>query len=251
MKIFSPEKFQCLPDAVLFDTDNTLYPYEPAHLVAIEAVRVKFTKSFSVKPELFDQLFSQAKSETKIRLGKTASSHSRLLYFQKMLEMMGLGSQVLLALDYEQTYWRTFLTNAVLFDDVKIFLDELKNLNIPTVIITDLTAQIQFRKIVYFGLDHHFDYIVSSEEVGVDKPHWAPFDLALKKIDRINRTIWMIGDSYESDIVGSKSAIDAVTLMKIENNFNCTASQPDADCVFVHYASLIGLIEKVKRKCAY
>ena len=33
--------------------------------------------------------------------------------------------------------------------------------SIPMVIVTDLTAQVQFRKIVYFGLDHRFDFVVT------------------------------------------------------------------------------------------
>ena len=32
MKILAPARFGHLPDAILFDTDNTLYPYDPAHL---------------------------------------------------------------------------------------------------------------------------------------------------------------------------------------------------------------------------
>ena len=70
---------------------------------------------------------------------------------QRMLEIMGLGSQVLVALDLEQTYWRTFLNSAVLFDGVRELLDEIRLYGIPTAIVTDLTAQIQFRKIIYFG----------------------------------------------------------------------------------------------------
>jgi putative hydrolase of the HAD superfamily len=62
---------------------------------------------------------------------------------------------------------------------VKELLDDLRRLGIPTAIVTDLTAQIQFRKVVYFGLDHYFDYIITSEEAGHDKPHQAPFKLAL------------------------------------------------------------------------
>jgi HAD superfamily hydrolase (TIGR01549 family) len=99
-----------------------------------------------------------------------------------MLEIMGVGSQVLLALDFEQTYWRTFLSHAVLFEGVKELLDDLRLLGIPTAIVTDLTAQIQFRKVVYFNLDHYFDYIVTSEEAGYDKPHPAPFQIALEKM---------------------------------------------------------------------
>ena len=73
---------------------------------------------------------------------------------QRMLEIIGLKSQILLSLDFEQTYWRNFFVNATLFENVLEFLDEIRLLNIPLIAITDLTAQIQFRKIIYFGLDN-------------------------------------------------------------------------------------------------
>ena len=90
-----------------------------------------------------------------------------------MIELMELGSQPLLALNFEQTYWRT-LNKAVLFDYAKELFDEFRILSIPIVIITDLTTQIQFRKIVHLELDEYIDYIVTSEEAGYDKPHPAP-----------------------------------------------------------------------------
>jgi FMN phosphatase YigB (HAD superfamily) len=162
IQLLQPSRFDRLPSAILFDTDNTLYPYDPAHHEAMKAVKDKVTRTFSIGGDAFDKAFSDARAQIKARLKHTASSHSRLLYFQRMLEIIGLGSQVMLALDFEQTYWRTFLSNAVLFDEVKELLDDLRLLGIPTAIVTDLTAQIQFRKVVYFGLDHYFDYIVTS-----------------------------------------------------------------------------------------
>jgi len=215
LKIYNKERFNRLPNAILFDTDNTLYPYDPAHTKAQEAVRDKVVKTFSITPEDFDTAFKEARMQVKKRLIGTASSHSRLLYLQRMLEIMGLGSQVLLALDFEQTYWRTFLSNAILFDGVKELLDDLRLLGIPTVIVTDLTAQIQFRKVVYFGLDHYFDYIVTSEEAGFDKPHEAPFQIALEKIRPTGDTIWMVGDNPVNDIRGGREKINAITLQKI------------------------------------
>ena len=194
IKILDESRFTQLPDAVLFDTDNTLYPYDPAHMAAQQAVKEKVINTFSISAKDFDAAFNEARQQIKVRLGHTASSHSRLLYLQRMLEIMGLGSQVLLALDFEQTYWRTFLANAVLFDNVKELLDDLRLLGIPTAIVTDLTAQIQFRKVVYFGLDRYFNYIVTSEEAGFDKPHEAPFQIALEKMQPKGSCIWMIGD---------------------------------------------------------
>lgn len=245
MKIFSKDRFNRLPDAILFDTDNTLYPYAPAHAAAQAAVRAKVVSTFSIKPEDFDKAFDEARKQVKTRLKHTASSHSRLLYLQRMLEIMGLGSQVLWALDFEQTYWRTFLSNAILFEGVKELLDDVRRLGIPTAIVTDLTAQIQFRKVVYFGLDHYFDYIITSEEAGYDKPHQAPFQLALEKMRPQGDCIWMIGDNPDSDMRGAREQMNAITIQKIHEDtpLGTEANAPDA--AFTEYSQLRRLLTEL------
>ena len=245
VKIYSKERFDRLPDAILFDTDNTLYPYDPAHAAAQRAVREKVLKTFSIKSEDFDKAFKQARQQVKARLKHTASSHSRLLYLQRMLEIMGLGSQVLLALDFEQTYWRTFLSNAILFDEVKELLDDLRLLGIPTAIVTDLTAQIQFRKVVYFGLDHYFDYIVTSEEAGFDKPHEAPFKIAIEKMRPKGDLIWMIGDNPVNDIRGGREKINAVTLQKIHHGLELGVGENSPDAAFHEFGELRTLVARL------
>jgi FMN phosphatase YigB (HAD superfamily) len=248
VKINNHERFSRLPDAFLFDTDNTLYPYDPAHAAAQSAVREKITKTFSISQDDFDKAFNEAKIQIKRRLKNTASSHSRLLYLQRMLELMGLGSQVLLALDFEQTYWRTFLSNAVLFDGVKELLDDIRLLGKPTAIVTDLTAQIQFRKVVYFGLDHSFDYIVTSEEAGFDKPNEAPFQIALEKMRPKGDCIWMIGDNPVNDIKGARDKINAVTLQKIHSGVEVGSGVYEADAIFKEYRELRDLLKKIGEK---
>lgn len=245
MKINNPSLFKKKPDAILFDTDNTLYPYDPAHKAAISAVRDKVTSTLSISPEQFNDAYKEARSQIKTRLGHTASSHSRLLYLQRMLEIMGLGSQVLLALDFEQTYWRTFLSNAILFDGVKDLLDEIRLLGIPTAIVTDLTAQIQFRKVVNFGLDHYFDYIVTSEEAGHDKPHGSPFQIALEKMRPQGDCIWMIGDNPINDIRGAREMISAVTLQKVHPGVEVGTGSCSADLEFYNFSDLIKLIDRI------
>jgi len=244
VKIKNQERFARLPDAILFDTDNTLYPYDPAHAAAQKAVRDKVVGMFAISQEDFEKAFKEARSQVKLRLKNTAASHSRLLYLQRMLEIMGLGSQVLLALDFEQTYWRTFLSNAVLFDGVKELLDDIRLLGIPTAIVTDLTAQIQFRKVVYFGLDQYFDYIVTSEEAGFDKPHEAPFQIALEKMSPKGDCIWMIGDNPVNDIRGAREKINAVTLQKIHTGVELARDADAADASFNEFSVLRKWIAK-------
>ena len=245
MKINNSTRFTRLPDAFLFDTDNTLYHYDPAHVAAQKAVCDKVVNTLAITPEQFDKAFKEAREQVKARLKHTAASHSRLLYLQGMLEIMGLGSQVLLALDFEQTYWRTFLSNAVLFKGVKELLDDIRLLGIPTAIVTDLTAQIQFRKIVYFGLDHYFDYIVTSEEAGFDKPHEAPFKIALEKMRPEGDCIWMIGDNPVNDILGSREKINAVTLQKNHAGIVLGTGVSEPDASFNNFDDLRALLGKL------
>jgi putative hydrolase of the HAD superfamily len=248
MKIIRPDRFNKLPDAILFDTDNTLYPYAPAHEAAQAAIRTKVSLTFSIKPEDFDKAFEEARMQIKIRLDKTAASHSRLLYMQRMLEILGLGSQVLWALDFEQTYWRTFLSNAVLFEGVKEMLDDLRRLSIPTAIITDLTAQIQFRKVVYFGLDHYFDYIITSEEAGFDKPHRAPFDLALEKLRPKGGCIWMIGDNPINDVQGAREHMNGITIQKVHEDTPLGTGINKPDAAFNQYPQLRRFLAELSEK---
>ena len=230
MKFNDSNRFQDRPSAVLFDLDNTLYPYDPAHDAALQAVVSKVSVTFSIAPRRCEQAFQEARGRIKARLGRTASSHSRLLYFQRMLEIEGLGARVLSAPDLEQTYWRTFLINAMLFDGVRELLDELRLADIPTALVTDLTAQIQFRKLVYWRLDNDFDFVVTSEEAGADKPHEAPFRLVREKVQAADNVLWMIGDDPEADIRGAREAIGAVTLQKVHPGVSKgrEAAAPDA-----------------------
>ena len=170
------------PKAIIFDTDNTLYLYEVAHRAAMKSAMQKAENTLGVSSQDFQQVFDLSRKEIKLQLGSTASSHSRLLYFQRAIEKLGMGTRIFLTLDLEQTYWREFLVNTRLFPGVREFLQQLKSIGIKTANITDLTAQIQFRKMVYFGLDEYFDYVVTSEEAGCDKPNIEPFRMALNKL---------------------------------------------------------------------
>ena len=246
MKILSPECFNQLPNAILFDIDNTLYSYEGPHKEALDAVKDKAMKTFSIESSKFDEAFLEARSAVKKRLVNVASSHSRLLYMQKTLEILGLGSQILNSLDLEQTYWRVFLRNAELFENVKELLDDIRLLDIPTAVVTDLTAQIQFRKMVYFGLDQYFDFIVTSEEAGKEKPDKEPFKIALQKINPRGSCVWMIGDDPDKDILGSKETIDAITLQKLDKGENQKEKGNKADLIFNHFSEIRKLINELK-----
>lgn len=240
--INNPGCFANKPGAVFFDLDNTLYPYDSAHEKALNICKERANALLGITAQQFSDFYTLARKEVKARLGASASSHSRLLYFQRMIELLGMKSQVLFALDLEQTYWRAFLSNTELFEGVVDFLSDLKAHGIPTAIVTDLGAQIQFRKLIYFQLEEYFDYIVTSEEAGADKPAAGPFLLAVEKLKIEPQKVWMIGEDYAKDIAGAKQALACVTLQKYHRGVVLTDSSVLPDAVFEDFASLRKLI---------
>jgi len=227
-----PNAFLKRPSLVIFDTDNTLYPYDPAHAAAIIATREKAVQSLGITTKQFDDAFSEARKQVKHQLNGTASSHSRLLYFQRMLELIGLRTQILVTLDLEQTYWRVFLANAKIFVGVTDLLDDLRINGIPVAVVTDLTAQIQFRKLLYFGLDSYFDYVVTSEEAGFDKPDIAPYEMLRQKVGDIDGPIWMVGDNPVCDIKGARDALGAITIQKRHTGITVGEGDYAPDLIF-------------------
>ena len=145
-----------------------------------------------------------------------------------------MSTQLLSTLDLEQTYWRTFLLNSELFPGALTFIFDIRSTSIGTAVLTDLTAQIQFRKLIYFGLDAAFDFVVTSEEAGGDKPSSAAFELVLVKLGLSADQIWYIGDDGDKDIAGGK-AMGMGTLQKRHRGIDAV---PEADLVFDDFRAL-------------
>ena len=244
MEIRNKKALAAKPGAVLMDIDNTIYAYDPAHAAASDAAMRKTMHLLGVKQSEFEPAYKEASREVKQILGKTAASHSRLLYFARMLERLGMKSQPLMALDLEQTYWRNFLSASKLFPQLKEFLEDLRGAGIPLAAVTDLTAQIQFRKLIYFGVDHNFDYIVTSEQAGVEKPEAKPFQMALERLAvPEGKPVWFVGDDAVKDIAGAKAAIGAVTLQKLHDGVTASG---ESDAVFEHFRELRDLLRKAE-----
>jgi FMN phosphatase YigB (HAD superfamily) len=223
------------PVVIILDLDHTLYDYDHPHREAMQAVSDKVKATLNFDAAKFQGAFDEARREIKEQLGATGVSHHRLLYFHRMLEILGTKSQPVMALDLEQTYWRTYLHYATLYPDVVDFLIEARALGIAIAVVTDLTTQIQFQKLVYLGLTSYIDYVVTSEEAGADKVGLKPFTMLKKKMSLSEKDfVWMIGDD-KADMEGAKATCHALTIQKRVKGKDIVVA---ADWSFDHFASL-------------
>lgn len=187
--------------ALLLDIDNTLYDYNKTHAIAKKSV-IEFCKNkFNIDETTILRAYEQARKKVHTELSETAASHNRLLYFQKMCELLELNP-LEHSIDIYNIYWDTFLENIEPFDGVYKLLEKYKN---KICLVTDLTAHIQYRKIKKLKLDEYCDTIVTSEEAGKEKPHPYMFLLALQKLNLKASEVCMIGDSFKKDILGAES----------------------------------------------
>lgn len=192
---------------LLLDLDNTLYNYDHAHAIARDESLRYFRQKFGLSEEDALIAFESAKSNNHKQLPLTASSHSRLLYFQRMFESIGaFDVQTIMKMD--AVYWETFL-EAITPDPY--VMDFLSEVHLPKCIITDFTAEPQYRKILKLGIDPWIDHMVTSEEAGVEKPHPFIFMSALSKLGLSAESCLMIGDSYKKDCLGAHAlGIDSI-----------------------------------------
>jgi putative hydrolase of the HAD superfamily len=76
-----------------------------------------------------------------------------------------------------------------------------------------------------YGMDGLFDAVVTSGDVGFDKPHPAPFRLALDLLGVAADEALMVGDSAEKDVAGARAA-GLRCVLKVSDR---AAARADAD----------------------
>ncbi|WP_322924053.1 HAD family hydrolase [Paenibacillus campi] len=185
---------------IILDLDDTLYDYQSAHRIAMDITCKAIENELGLAAEQVQESFMQARNQIHTELDMTASSHNRLLYFQRMYEILGIHP-VQYALDSYERYWSTLLDQMRLNEGVPEFLQSIQDRKVC--ILTDLTAHIQHRKILRLNLGEHVDCLVTSEEAGREKPHPYMFMLALQKMKLQASEVCMIGDSFKKDMLGA------------------------------------------------
>ena len=188
--------------AVVFDLDNTIYNYDECHIVAMKQLEEYVCDKYGVNKVDFRKNFELAKVEVKKLLGNTGASHNRMLYMQIFLEKIN-QSPVEDALELYDIYWRAMLEKMTPFKYVMPLMKQLKHRKIEIGILTDLTAHIQHRKIKKLCITEYIDAIVTSEEVGAEKPSSIAFSRIIQKLHCNPEEILMIGDSQKKDIDGA------------------------------------------------
>jgi len=193
--------------AVFFDLYNTLVTYDPPR----EEIEARILKEFGIEvsPESLLRPITIAddfiyKEHARLPMSKRSKEETTALYIQYhgiVLKEAGIeASKELIAGILGK--WMSFDLKMVLFDDVVPALTDLKERGLVLGLISNVD-----RDIAPFyqglGLSAWLQVMVTSQEVGFNKPHPEIFQAALKQAGVKPSEAIYVGDQYQIDVVGA------------------------------------------------
>ena len=188
-------------NGLIFDLDGTLYNYNKCHETALRYGLLFLLQHCNHNYDFIHKTYSEISNKLKNELGMTASGHNKSIYFKHLLEELNLSYTLLT--DMISLYWDSFYKTMECFEGVKEFILWNKTMGKKIGILTDYETEYQIMKLKQLGLLEYIDVIVTSEEVGIEKPSQQMFQTILRKMNLTASEVIMIGDNYEKDIQGA------------------------------------------------
>ncbi|MDE2727282.1 MAG: HAD family hydrolase [Gemmatimonadota bacterium] len=206
-------------DAVLFDLDDTLVDLQYARRQGLRAVQEILP---ALKPVPLEEL--ELVHDEKLRAnywqmmeGSLSDEEAGREHMRGICRHYGLETDA--AVDAAARYHRALQENSRLVPGVEALLDSLRG-RMKIGVVTNGQSRHQRDKLEFFDL-LPLDALAISDEVGAAKPDPQIFQSALVQLGV--RTVTMIGDSWENDILGATtSGMAAVWL----NRYRRTCPDP-------------------------
>ncbi len=109
---------------------------------------------------------------------------------------------------YFKKIYEEELDNICLHEEVKKTLDFLKEKNVPLGIITNGPTDHQTKKLKQLQLNNWIPSrnMLISQATGFQKPEKEIFQLAEKEFHMLPEETLYVGDNYDNDVLGAKSA---------------------------------------------
>ena len=206
-------------DQLFFDLDNTLWDFESNSRLAMEATVSEMKlmdqiHNFDTFFEYYEAVNTKLWEDYRKKIIRKADLIERR--FDETLKHFNLSG--IDPLEMNTIYLQLMPLQKKLFPDVIETLEYLKSKRYPMHIITNGFSEVQHRKIESSGLGKYFDRIFISEEIQAPKPDKRIFQHALKCCNSKKSRSIMIGDSWESDILGARAMGISQVLVRNKTN---------------------------------
>ena len=196
--------------AIFFDWFNTLARYEPPreelHSQVLHGFGIELSPDKLIPAVLVaDRYFFEENAISPVgKRSREEQAEAYIHYTEIMLNEVGVKPSKELLLDIFKKGQRLFgALKFILFDDT---LPTLKTLKERKFILGSLTNYDKDMASICheLGVDPYLDFVVTSGEVGVDKPRPPIFLKALEKANVEASEAVHVGDQYQIDVTGAR-----------------------------------------------
>jgi HAD superfamily hydrolase (TIGR01509 family) len=252
---------------VCFDIDNTLCDFTSAESVVealmagviskdIHKMQSKIKKRNVIKNSCsaftIMKIFNEVKTHNLYRSFEP-EKYSRKLWFKETLERiddtMALGIDanklILHAEVYEKEYWDNINTRLKNYPNTVSTLEILKSRRIMLAAITDSDGLkgMKEHRIKILGLDKYLDYVITGDDIGLNKPAVENWNKILELSGLKGRECMMVGDHPDVDLVTAKKLGFATVWTK--EHLNTDLHQNYIDYEIKDIKEIIAIVDKI------
>lgn len=193
--------------AVLFDLDDTLFDHSACTRTALEDLRRRFVALGRLPAADVETEHRRLLEELHLGVlaGRMTVDDARVERFRRLLEVAGESVGPDFAASAAAAYRAAYLAHWRPVEGALALLAALHG-RVSTGVVTNNVAAEQRQKIAACGFGPFLDTVIISEEAGVTKPDPRIFRRALDELRRPAGEALMIGDAWDTDIVGARAA---------------------------------------------
>lgn len=189
-------------DTIFFDLDNTLLDFNKAERIAVTKTLIQL----GIEPnEAIVKRYSELNlAQWKLlEQGKLNRNEVKVRRYQLLFRELGVKRSAEKA---AKIYESQLAVGHYFIDGAEDILHTLWG-HFRLYLMTNGTMHVQKSRMKSAGLEHYFQDIFISEEIGFNKPRKEYFDRCFERIPAFRKELAMIvGDSLTSDIQGGKNA---------------------------------------------
>lgn len=191
---------------LFFDLDHTLWDFETnSRETLCELFEVhNLAQSTGTNHDTFYSTYSRINAEkwALYRAGTITKEELREQRFYETFRNLGIDD-IVFSRDFEKLYLQKCPHRTALLPGAIEVLDYLAE-KYELHILTNGFREVQDIKLEKSGLKPYFKEIISSETVGVNKPHERIFKESMKLAGASCTDSLMIGDNLEADVIGAR-----------------------------------------------
>lgn len=192
---------------IFFDLDHTLWDFQANSRAALTEIHstLKLTEKGVGDLEAFLTAYEEENEKcwSLYREGRMSKEVLRSERFLQAFRRFGVVDETI-AKRAGDSYIEISPRKTELVAGTLELLEHLANRNYRLHILTNGFEEVQHLKVERSGLAPYFERVITSEQVGVKKPHPEAFLAAMRQSSANANESMMIGDNLEVDVIGAR-----------------------------------------------